>query len=450
MLYSDRSDAGRQLGAALGDLRDDHVVVVGLPRGGVPVAFEVAKALDAPLDVVVVRKLGLPHQPELAMGAVGEGDVRVLNHEVIGMAGVTIEELVAVEERERAEVERRAQWLRSGRAPELLLGRTVVIVDDGIATGSTARAACQVVRGANPAKVILAVPVAPADWEERMAGAADELIALESPADLHGVGQFYRDFSQVDDDEVARCLSDAATTGDGARFRTHRARPTHTGREETREIPLESVTLLGQLTVPPDPKGLVLFAHGSGSSRLSPRNRSVAEVLQRAGLATLLFDLLSGDEEVMRANVFDVELLAERLIEVTEWIRTDPELAGLPVGYFGASTGAAAALQAAAAPDADVAAVVSRGGRPDLAHDLDRVEASTLLIAGGRDSLVLELNRTALATMSAEHQLQVVEGATHLFEEPGALETVAGLARDWFSTHLDRAGNGLQAEGVGR
>lgn len=196
-------------------------------------------------------------------------------------------------------------------------------------------------------------------------------------------------------------------------------------------------TVAGRLSVPEEPRGVVVFAHGSGSSRHSPRNRYVAQVLQSAGLATLLFDLLTPEEESDRANVFDIGLLAARLVDVTAWLRTAEDAAGLPVGYFGASTGAGAALRAAADPDADVFAVVSRGGRPDLAGDfLTSVSAPTLLIVGSRDDVVLDLNRQAAAAIPGECRIAVVEGATHLFEEPGTLEQVAALARDWFGDHL--------------
>lgn len=184
----------------------------------------------------------------------------------------------------------------------------------------------------------------------------------------------------------------------------------------------------------------MVFAHGSGSSRRSPRNRYVAGVLNRAGLVTLMFDLLTPAEETDRANVFDIGLLARRLVDVTGWLATQPDTAALPVGYFGASTGAGAALVAAADPKVKVAAVVSRGGRPDLAGaSLKNVRSPTLLVVGECDELVLELNRQAQAAIPAECELAVIPRATHLFEEPGTLERVAALARDWFVAHLTPA-----------
>jgi dienelactone hydrolase len=195
--------------------------------------------------------------------------------------------------------------------------------------------------------------------------------------------------------------------------------------------------LRGDLAVPDNAAGIVLFAHGSGSSRLSPRNRFVAEVLQQAGLATLLFDLLDENEAEDRHKVFDIELLAQRLLLATKWLHEQPQLHDLKTGYFGASTGSAAALVAAAHQRKGIAAVVSRGGRPDLADDaLIRVEAPTLLIVGSDDDTVVQLNRRALHKLHCPKELAVVQGATHLFEEPGTLDEVARLASNWFQKYL--------------
>jgi putative phosphoribosyl transferase len=207
--------------------------------------------------------------------------------------------------------------------------------------------------------------------------------------------------------------------------------------ERSVSIPAGAVRLPGGLTLPPRPRGIVLFAHGSGSSRFSPRNRFVADVLVRGGLGTLLFDLLTREEDRDYGTRFDIGLLTARLLAAAGWWRAQPEAAGVRLGHFGASTGAAAALEAAAREAAGTAAVVSRGGRPDLATDsLGLVRAPTLLIVGGRDTEVLELNRRALARLGGTKELAVVPGATHLFEEPGALKQVADLASAWFLRHL--------------
>lgn len=208
-------------------------------------------------------------------------------------------------------------------------------------------------------------------------------------------------------------------------------------RSESVEIPADSVRLPGDLVLPPAARGIVVFAHGSGSGRFSPRNRAVAATLQAAGLGTLLLDLLTEAEAADRANVFDIDLLAERVERAIEWLRRQPATQDLRIGLFGASTGAAAALRAAATRPTEVGAIVSRGGRPDLAEEaLPHVAAPTLLIVGGRDSLVLDLNRQAYARLAAPRELRVIPGASHLFEEPGALEQVAEAARDWFLRYL--------------
>ncbi len=208
-----------------------------------------------------------------------------------------------------------------------------------------------------------------------------------------------------------------------------------------RTVSLGAHDLEGFLGLPAAARGLVIFAHGAGSSRFSARNRFVADRLEASGLATLLFDLLSEEEATDRANVFDIPLLAGRMVEALDWVTTRDDLKDLPVGLFGSSTGAAAALVAAAQAPDRVCAVVSRGGRPDLAGPaLGRVECPTLLIVGGADYQVLELNREALDRLSCEKRLDVVPGATHLFEEPGTLEQVAELAASWFTGHLDSGG----------
>lgn len=206
------------------------------------------------------------------------------------------------------------------------------------------------------------------------------------------------------------------------------------------EVRVPPIGLAGSLRIPDEARGLVVFAHGSGSSRLSPRNMKVAEGLNRFGFATLLFDLLTAEEEGDRANVFDIELLAARLANAVAWLDREPMTAGLPIGLFGASTGAAAALTAAAGLGEKVQAIVSRGGRPDLAGDvLDRIQVPTLLIVGGADFGVIALNEQALARLAGPKALEIVPGASHLFPEPGALEAVINHAARWFARYLTGA-----------
>jgi len=203
------------------------------------------------------------------------------------------------------------------------------------------------------------------------------------------------------------------------------------------KIRIGDITLDGELGLPDQAKGVVIFAHGSGSSRLSPRNTYVARVLREAGIGTLLFDLLTTEEDQSLQQRFDIDTLARRLAGATHWLKARPESQGMALGYFGASTGAAAALQGASLMGEEIKAIVSRGGRPDLAMPyLGKVAAPTLLIVGERDLEVLQLNRQAFARLAAEKELAIVAGATHLFEEEGALDEVARLAREWFRTHL--------------
>ncbi|MFC8719631.1 phosphoribosyltransferase family protein [Kitasatospora sp. NPDC057198] len=438
MHFTDRTDAGHRLAETLlaraPELRG--AVVVALPRGGVPVAAVVAAALGAELDVCVVRKVGVPGQSEVAMGAVGEDGARVVNQRVVDAAGVTPEAFAAVEARERAELARRAAAYRGGREPVPVAGRTVLVVDDGVATGSSALAACRIVRARGAARVVLAVPVAPHDWAERLGGAADAYVAVSAPEDFRAVGEFYRDFRQTADAEVLAALEPSPgpeSTGSTGR----------TGRSGCAgyEVPLAAGP--AELAVPADALGVVLFAHGSGSGRGSPRNRAVAERLHRAGLATVLFDLLTPGEAAEPWKVFDPGLLGGRLVAATRTVLRHHALAGLPYGWFGASTGAAAALWAAAEPDTAPAAIVSRGGRPDLAAArLSLVGVPTLLVVGGADEEVVELNRRAASELRGPSALQVVPGAGHLFAEPGALEAVADLAARWFVRWLPTGGGG--------
>jgi putative phosphoribosyl transferase len=479
--FTDRADAGQRLARRLEYLRGGDIVVLGLPRGGVPVAFEVARALGAPLDVIVVRKLGVPFQPELAMGAIGEGGVRVENDDVLRRSGVTEAELAHVEQRELADLKQQAHRFRAGRRNVVIEGRTVIVIDDGIATGSTASAACQVARRQGAATVIMAAPVGAPESILALRAVADEVICLDAPPFFAAVGTWYDDFRHVPDADVINLLERAAGAVPAPASPPDQAPPTPPSptppprrgrksapaadprstsspenskpenlsarthgpgssarlpeRNEPVEVQTSSVLLAGHLTVPPDPAGIVVFVHGSGSSRHSPRNRYVASQLNAAGLGTLLFDLLTPTEELDRVNVFDVETLASRLGEVTAWLRGQPGYPEAAIGYFGASTGAAAALWAAAEPTADIVAVVSRGGRPDLAEArLAAVRSPTLLIVGDRDEVALGLNREAQQWLRCENRLAIVPGATHLFEEPGALQTVTRLARDWFNT----------------
>ena len=309
-------------------------------------------------------------------------------------------------------------------------------------------------RQLHPAKLIIAVPVAPIDTCGWLRPFVDELVCLDNPLDFYAVGQFYEDFPQVSDEEVLDVLGRASSLPlHGAQSKPADYPP---GKGDaavakgawnlTRSdvsIAVDDVQLAGTLVIPQNAQGIVLFVHGSGSSRNSPRNRHVAEVLQQSGLATLLFDLLTAEEEEIdrwSAELrFNIGLLSRRLVQVTHWVRQFERTRELSVGYFGASTGAAAALIGAAELRGQVGAVVSRGGRPDLAREtLGKVATPTLLLVGSLDEDVLELNRQALAKLaSKEKELRVIPGATHFFEEPGTLDQVAKEASGWFIKYLE-------------
>jgi predicted phosphoribosyltransferase/dienelactone hydrolase len=422
--FEDRADAARQLARALARFRGSRPLVLAVPRGAVPMARDIAEALDGDLDVVLVRKLGAPGHAELAVGAVDESGWRY----VADFAASVGADNGYLERAARLELatmrERRVRWTPH-RAPLDPHDRTVIVVDDGLATGATMIAALHAVRAKHPRWLVCAVPVAAPDSLERVRRGADEIVCLAAPAQFSAVGQFYRDFGQVEDDDVAAMLRRPVAARDPAA-------PT------SLRLGVGDVTVGADLTLPPVPHGLIVFAHGSGSSRLSPRNRHVAQALNARGYATMLLDLLTPEEDAAPDARFDIALLGRRLLAAVEAAGRMPECAGLPIGLFGASTGAAAALIVAAGAGAHIAAVVLRGGRPDLAGAdvLATVRTPTLLVVGGADHGVIELNEAALARLGGEKALAVVPGATHLFEEPDALDRVGELAADWFARWL--------------
>jgi putative phosphoribosyl transferase len=426
VIFRNRREAGRDLAARLENLRDENPIVLALPRGGVPVAAEVAAALGAPLDVIVVRKLGLPGRPEFAFGALGEGGVRLIDPSIIARAGLSDDDVADVVNAEQEELDRRLQGYRGTVPSTVLRGRTVIIVDDGLATGATATAAVHVARARGAARIVLAAPVASPRTVEALSRVADAVVVVSAPEGFVAVGQWYDDFTQTCDAEVAALLAT-------------RARPQTSGRpiELDAAIPAGGTSLPGHLTVPEDAIGVVLFAHGSGSSRHSPRNQAMARAMYSHGIGALLFDLLTPEEAADRRNVFDVALLGDRLLAATRWLTVRSETASLPFGYLGASTGAAAALWAAGERGNQARAVVSRGGRPDLTGPrLSEVTCPTLMVVGGLDHQVLELNRAAAAQMRCRHVIEIVPGATHVFEEPGTLEQATALAIQWFEKYL--------------
>lgn len=423
MKFVDRQHAGRLLAERIIGLELKEPLVLALPRGGVPVAYEIAHAIGAPLDVLIVRKVGAPGYEEFGIGAVTENNHYWIDPEAMSRFSSRAVDIDRTLTKEREEVQRRIELYRDRRPLPDLRGRSVLVVDDGLATGVTARVACAYLKQQGAGEVILAVPVCSPRTSDLLRNEVSRLVCLHEPESFFAVGQFYQRFHQLEDHEVLNLL--------------HRARAE--GVTENAEVEIEEagLSLHGLLATPPGAKGTVIFAHGSGSSRLSPRNQQVARALQAEGLATLLFDLLTPEEAEKRRNVFDIPLLGSRLLLAARWLKKRRQ-AG-PVGFFGASTGGGAALWAAAEIGAEVAAVVSRGGRPDLAGErLKDLATPALLIVGGRDGPVIQLNRRVLPLLK-NAKLEIVPGATHLFEEPGALEQVERLAAEWFLEHFSGA-----------
>ncbi len=426
--FTDRAEAGQMLGKLLADMELDQPLIYALPRGGVPVAAAIAKRLGAPLDLLLVRKIGAPRNPEVALGALVEGEEEqvVINEDVRQMSGADDAYLARATAEQRAELERRKERYLGNRTRLDPAGRTVVVVDDGLATGATMKAALIGLKRSHPARIVVALPVAPKSALDEIYDQADDILCLHPATAFQGVGGFYDDFHQLTDEETVALLEKVSPGGSQQGSKKY-----------ARQIAIPPLGLIGDLTVPAAPQGIVLFAHGSGSSRRSPRNRQVAEKLNAKGFATLLFDLLTPEEEQDRRNVFDIPLLADRVVEATIWATSEPDLEDLPIGLFGASTGGGAALLAAAELRGRIAAVVSRGGRPDLAMEfLPQVQSPTLLIVGSRDHDVIRLNEQALAALACPKKLRIVPGAGHLFEEPGTLDTVIDHAADWFKSHL--------------
>jgi putative phosphoribosyl transferase len=451
--------AGRELAGKLRRYagRED-VVVLALPRGGVVVGYEVAAALGCPLDVLVVRKLGVPGHDELAFGAIAGGGVVVIDPEIRQRFWIGQEAVEAVIARERRELERRERAYRREGTPVPVEGKVAIVVDDGLATGSTMRAALKALRARGPREIVVAVPVGPPSVCAELADLADGVVCVVTPRNLAAISMWYADFHQTPDAEIHALLQRAvqewpahaarAEELPGSEGTESAAQPQAEASQDVRwvlagevRLTVGGTAIAADAAVPLSARGIVIFAHGSGSGRGSPRNRLVAQRLRRDGLGTLLLNLLSPGEEATDQLAsryrFDVELLATRLLAAADWLREHPATGSLPLGLFGASTGAAAALIAAAWRPEEVRAVVSRGGRPDLAGvALSMVGAPTLFIVGANDPGVLRLNRKALERVQAETRLVEIPGASHLFEEPGALERVADLAADWFSAHL--------------
>ncbi len=427
MRYRNREQAGEKLANCLNEeWRGQNPVVIALPRGGVPVAYPIARRLDATLDVLLVRKLGAPGNPEYALGAIAEDGQTWLNRGAMDYLSPGPGEMDEALAQAVHEMSRQRAVFRAGRAPTDVRGRAVIVVDDGLATGSTMLAAIASLRARGALEIAVAVPVASRAARVQVEREVDRIYTGMEPEFFSSVGEWYQNFDPVSDTEVVSLLGAAREVSRDPLIRIEV------------KMPLGDVRLEGELSRPANCRAWVIFAHGSGSSRKSARNLRAARALNDAGFGTLLFDLLTPDEFMERENVFDIDLLAYRLAKATDWLEKRPESGGRPVGYFGSSTGAAAALQCCARFHPEALAVVSRGGRPDLAREhLERVATPVLLIVGSLDHGVIELNLLAQQFI-ADARLVRVAGAGHLFEEPGTLDEAIGLGVRFFAKCLDQ------------
>jgi putative phosphoribosyl transferase len=418
MMFRDRDDAGRQLAEVLKARGFAGAVVLGIPRGGVPVAAHIARALGGSLGVVVARKVGAPGNPELAVGAVTADGVAWVNEPLARDTGADrayLDREIAAQARE---AQRREDVFDGHRRPAVR-GHPVIIVDDGIATGATALAAARSMRAAGAKPVVLAVPVGPPDTLRKLRSEADEVVCLHEESDFWAIGQFYGDFRPVEDAEVRRILDEFAAEPVTRDARVSRGR----------------VELAVRLMSPGRPAPAVVFVHGLGSSKDSPRNVVIASALVDHGIAAVLFDL-SGHGESSSDPREGIDAYVDDLAAVAEWTLAQPEVDGERLAIAGSSLGAVVALQAARQGRVNPLALVLRAPPAEPADFVD-LRTPSLLLVGAYDSLV-SVARAAAAKCTAV-ELRIIPGASHLFEEPGTLELATEATVSWLSAKLKAA-----------
>ncbi|UOE21665.1 phosphoribosyltransferase [Thermobifida halotolerans] len=421
--FPDRTVAGHRLAERLRTVAGTAPVVIALPRGGVVVGAELARRLHAPLDVAVVARIGLPEYPGVELGAVTEDGHVCYDDAALARLRLSRNRLSDVVAEARSGTERRRRAYRGSRTMPRLAGRDVVVVDDGAATGGTARAALRMVRRQRPARVVLGLPVASDTAMENLRAEADHIVALAVPDHFHSLERWYRDFGELDDGQVSALLAEHRDLGEAGDSR-HRAR-----------VPVGGAELDGDLVVPSVVRGTVVLASGHG--RLTPHNQAIGTVLRAAGYATLLLDLLTPVETGAERAEAAPGVLGERLAAGVRWLRRTPTVADAPVGLLGTGKAAPGVLDAAARLPDDVSAVVTHGGRVDLAEDaLSRVRAPTLVLVQGADSFVRELAEWTVGRLSVPTDLEVVAGAEQLLHQPEEWRRVGVRAAEWFDRHL--------------
>jgi putative phosphoribosyl transferase len=455
--FRDRAHAGELLARHLAKhAADPKLVVIGLARGGVPVARKVADALGAQPEVMVARKVGVPGIEEVALGAIAEGSDHIVSDDVAWFLGVPPRIVERLAARERTELERRVRLFRSGRPLPDMRKRTVVLVDDGLASGATLLAAARALRRSYPGKLVAAVPVAAKANLKRVRAEVDELVVAGVPARFETVSTWYEDFSPVTDDEVLSLLEQPTRrVSESVREISARiddvrgALDAGLDREWTVDVPVDGGVVSVDLGVPgPNGdavavRGLALLAHGGGSSRNSYRNRYIAGRLRLAGYATMRVDLLTRDEQLTddtdQSLRFDVNAIASRLTAVFDWATRERVPGVIRTVLIGASTGAAAALMTAARRPGLISGVVARAGRVDLAEQsLAHVRAPVLMVVGTADPDTLWKNADAARQLRTRASLVRVRGAGHSFLEPGALGTATEEIVKWMDRRYGR------------
>ncbi len=414
--FGDRADAGRRLGERLSLLRSADAVVLGVPPGGVPVAFEVARRLGAPLDVVGVVPVSAPLQPNLTIGAVGEYGVYLLNRRLTDRLSVSRSWLYQEITQTAARLQNATLRLRANRPAVTLRDRTVILVADAVGGSMMIRTAAKVARRRGARQVVLATPVISVGAEARLRRDMDRVVCLQEVTDSSALTHCYDQAGPVSDRKIRRLLAVAAGTQPDIACRI--------------TVPAGDTRLHGILTVPMGAVGLVVLVAGALRTT-SPLNRAMAAHFDRDGLATLLLDLVGPHEAVPPEPAIDAPAMARRLAAATSRAVERPELAALPIGYFGSESGAATALIAAAGPP-PVSAVVCCAGQTDPAAEWLRwISAPTMFIAGGWDTQVLEANRRARKSLRCESAVEVMSGTAQSLDEPAVRARIADLSATW-------------------
>jgi putative phosphoribosyl transferase len=429
MMFEDRTQAGRALAAKLAPSIKPPCVVVAIPRGGVTVALPIVERLRVPLTVVYARKLTAPVAPEFAFGALDEDGQAIIDWSAVGLLGLAPDDVERAKTRVAAEIRRRMALYQVPALAQYLPGSGVVLVDDGLATGLTMRAALVYARRHGAREITVAVPCASAQAAALFRREADRFVSLVVDEAFMAVGGYYRDFSPVVDEEVTTML---------ARARELAQPPTATTALRLSFKNSRGLNLAGVLLAPdsPGPHPVVVFAHGLGSDKDSPRNRATAEALRAEGVAAFLFDFTGHGESEGKPQESTPVQQTDDLLSALDVVATLDSLDADRVGVAGASSGAAVALRVAAERPA-VRSVVLRSGNPEGAEAAaERVKAPTLLIVGERDEPIRSANQDLLGRLAGPSRLEVVRRGDHLFEDPEALARAITLAVDWFKRHL--------------